>query len=91
METTCVKALVTGKVQGVFYRAWTQETACDLGLRGWVRNCADGSVEAHVEGEEPTVLKLVERMRFGPREANVDDVQIESAEPEDSTGFQVRF
>ena len=46
---------VTGRVQGVFFRAWAQGQARELGVSGWIRNCPDGSVEAHLGGEEDCV------------------------------------
>ena len=52
MVTTARHVLVTGRVQGVFFRAWTDEQAQRLHVNGWVRNCPDGSVEVHLEGEE---------------------------------------
>jgi acylphosphatase len=81
---------ITGHVQGVFFRAWTQHEADALGLGGWVRNCSDGSVEAHVEGEAGDVQKLVDLTREGPPGARVDDVEVGIADPEGLTGFDVR-
>ncbi|MFL6763436.1 MAG: acylphosphatase, partial [Sphingomicrobium sp.] len=57
--------VVTGHVQGVFFRAWTREEAQTIGVTGWVRNCADGSVEAHVEGEAEGVEELIDLIREG--------------------------
>jgi acylphosphatase len=81
---------VTGRVQGVFYRAWTREQATALGVAGCVRNCPDGSVEAHVEGEAAAVEALVERMREGPRGARVAALSAADAEVTDLAGFEVR-
>jgi acylphosphatase len=81
---------VRGRVQGVFFRAWTREQAAELGVGGWVRNCADGSVEVHVEGEEGAVEQLVDRVSSGPPGARVDDVQIQTADPAHLSGFEVR-
>jgi acylphosphatase len=81
---------VTGRVQGVFFRAWTREQANALGVAGWVRNCLDGSVEAHLEGEETAVEQIVHRVRSGPPGARVDDVQVETADPAELSSFEVR-
>ena len=81
---------VTGLVQGVFFRAWTRDEARSLRVNGWVRNCHDGSVEAHLEGAEDAVLELVGRMREGPRGARVDDLKLAEAATEDDGGFEVR-
>ena len=81
---------LSGRVQGVFFRAWTREQANELGVRGWVRNCADGTVEAHLAGEEQDVALLIDRMRRGPPSARVERVEIEDAEPEGVDGFAVR-
>ena len=81
---------VTGRVQGVFYRAWTREQARELGLTGWVRNCSDGSVEAHLEGAESAVAQMIERMRQGPPAAGVENVEVREAEPEGAPRFEVR-
>ena len=81
---------VTGHVQGVFYRAWAQGHARELGVSGWIRNCADGSVEAHLSGEEHAVERMIERMRKGPSNARVDDVVVEESDPGDAGRFEVR-
>ena len=81
---------VFGRVQGVFYRAWTKEQAGALGISGWVRNCSDGRVEALVAGEEPAVRTMIEWMRRGPPGAMVDRlIEEPSDEPQDQ-GFTVR-
>ena len=81
---------VYGRVQGVFYRQWTINQARPLGVSGWVRNCSDGSVEAHLIGEEPAVTKLIEAMRQGPSQAHVEGLTVDPIEPEDLSGFSVR-
>ena len=81
---------VTGRVQGVFFRAWSQGQARELGISGWIRNCADGSVEAHLDGEEDAVARMIERMRHGPSDAQVDEVTVEEAAPETSGRFELR-
>jgi acylphosphatase len=80
---------VRGHVQGVFFRAWTKEQAEQLGIHGWVRNCPDGSVEAHLEGEEGEVRKLIERLAEGPPSAEVSKVDVEEVELEDFHHFAV--
>ena len=81
---------VSGRVQGVFFRAWTRDEANALGVSGWVRNCDDGSVEAHVEGEEEAVEQLLRLMSDGPAHAQVDDFSVADAEPEGFDAFEVR-
>ena len=81
---------VIGRVQGVFFRAWTRDKAKSHDVTGWVRNCADGSVEAHLEGEEATVRWLIDLIYDGPGGARVDRVEAKEAEVEDLAGFEVR-
>ena len=81
---------ITGRVQGVFFRAWTQQQAREIGVSGWVRNCADGSVEAHVEGDEAAVKALIQRMHEGPPAAEVEQVQVEEVEAAGLGRFEVR-
>jgi acylphosphatase len=81
---------VTGRVQGVFFRAWTRDEARSLGASGWVRNCPDGAVEAHIEGEEEAVTQLIRRMRHGPPHAKVFGVEIAEVDPQGADRFEVR-
>ena len=81
---------VYGRVQGVFFRGWTQEQAEALGINGWVRNCPDGRVEAHVEGDPSAVEQILEKIRRGPPSAKVEDVRTWDVEPCDFDGFEVR-
>jgi len=81
---------VTGHVQGVFFRAWAQGHARELGVSGWIRNCADGAVEAHLAGEEAAVDRMIERMRHGPSAAEVEDVRQWDVEACDFNGFEIR-
>lgn len=81
---------VHGRVQGVFYRNWTVNTARQLGLAGWVRNCPDGTVAAHLEGEEPVVRRMIELMHSGPPNARVDHIDLEECAPEHFATFDRR-
>ncbi len=71
-----VRVVVAGRVQGVGYRDWTQAVARQLGLRGWVRNRVDDSVEALFAGEAATVDRMVAACRRGPSLARVDTVEV---------------
>jgi len=77
-------------VQGVGYRESTRREAARLGLAGWVRNRADGAVEAVAEGPAPAVEALVAWMRSGPPWAEVTGVQADAEPPEGLVGFRVR-
>ena len=81
---------VSGRVQGVFFRAWTRERAEALGVTGWIRNCPDGHVEAHVEGEDSLVEQLLELLRRGPPAAQVENLRTWDGEPCEFDGFEVR-
>lgn len=81
---------VAGRVQGVFFRAWSKEQAERLGVSGWIRNCPDGSVEAHVEGSEQPIDRLVDLLRRGPPGARVDDLQVREAGLLNAARFEVR-
>ncbi len=87
---TARRIRVTGRVQGVFFRAWTKSLADGLGVTGWIRNCADGSVEAHVEGDEAAVLDLIERMRDGASGSRVDRLQENATQSTGGQLFEVR-
>jgi len=82
--------VVSGDVQGVFFRDCMRREARRLGVAGWVRNRADGSVEAHLEGPPDAVAELVLWCCSGPRHATVEDLHVTHAEPEGFDGFTVR-
>jgi acylphosphatase len=81
---------VIGRVQGVGYRWWTAQTARGLGLAGWVRNRADGSVEILAIGEAEAVEQLAVACRGGPSGAVVASVTAASADDDGSMGFEQR-
>lgn len=85
----CLRVRIRGRVQGVFFRAWTRERALELGLNGWVGNCSDGSVEAYVQGEEKAVEELICRMRRGPPTARVDELMIDVVDSQRVEGFSI--
>ena len=85
------KLRIFGRVQGVFFRQWAVNQARTLGVAGWVHNARDGSVEAHLKGDESAVAQMIERMRQGPAGARVEDMTIENVEPEAVEGFSVRL
>lgn len=76
------RILVTGKVQGVFFRDFVRENAIRLGLTGWVRNISEGDVEMVVEGEKEKTLQLVEKLHQGPPAAQVKEVTVNWQAPE---------
>jgi len=76
-EKARVHVLIEGRVQGVFFRAATRDEARALGLQGWVRNLADGRVEALFEGDKPVVENMLAWCRKGPPYAYVDQVEID--------------
>ena len=87
-----MRAIVRGDVQGVGFRYFVADHARDAGLRGWVQNRADGTVECVAEGPRETVEQLVAVLRRGPTSADVEDVEVswqdtgDDLEPE----FQIR-
>ncbi|MGE3872497.1 MAG: acylphosphatase [Parvibaculaceae bacterium] len=85
-----VHAAITGRVQGVGYRAWTAHGAQTLHLVGWVRNRRDGSVEAVFKGREDAVVRMLDACRRGPRGAKVDNVTATAIADEGWMDFSVR-
>ena len=81
---------VSGRVQGVFYRATTRDTARDVGVDGWVQNLDDGRVEAVFEGPETRVEEMVDWCHDGSPSARVEDVQVEYEDPQGQDGFHIR-
>jgi len=83
---------ISGRVQGVFFRAHTRDKARSLGLKGWVRNTLDGRVEAVFEGEEEKIEEMIKWCHEGPRFSRVDNVEVEFEKPkEEFSGFEVRY
>lgn len=81
---------ITGNVQGVGYRLWAMAEARARGLTGWVRNRADGSVEALVHGPEASVDSFLDAARRGPSTADVAEVTVDAGEPPAEKGFHIR-
>jgi acylphosphatase len=75
--------LIRGRVQGVGYRVWTEVTALERGLEGWVRNCRDGSVEAVFGGPEGDVAAMIAQCRRGPPGARVETIDQREATPDE--------
>jgi acylphosphatase len=86
-RTKAVLVRVEGRVQGVWYRGWAVAEANRLGLAGWVRNRADGSVEALFAGPVPAVDAMVEACWRGPPSARVSNVTVRPADMPDRPGF----
>jgi acylphosphatase len=82
--------VVHGRVQGVFFRDSCRREADILGVRGWIANRSDGTVEAVFEGDVGAVDAIVDWCREGPELACVSRVDVESEEPEGVGGFEVR-
>jgi len=90
MTRTRAHVFVSGRVQGVFFRATTRDTARDQGVDGWVRNLDDGRVEAVFEGDEDDVAAMVEFCHEGSKRASVTDVDATYEDPEGLDGFEIR-
>jgi acylphosphatase len=86
-----VQARVSGRVQGVSFRWYTEEKARSLGVGGWVRNEPDGSVLVHAEGEAEAVDALVAWCHEGPTSARVSGVAVREASPTGATTFETRY
>jgi len=89
-DVTAVHLFVQGRVQGVFYRASAHKKAEALGLTGWVKNCDDGSVEIHAEGNKAKLEELIAWCRKGPALAKVSNVDLSWVEAEGLHSFDIR-
>lgn len=89
MPVKSVKTRIEGKVQGVWFRAWTEKTATGLGLNGWVRNRPDGSVEALFSGPVETVDRMLADCWNGPPLSRVTTVQATPADAPAQAGFNI--
>jgi acylphosphatase len=83
--------LISGRVQGVCYRAFTQDQAITFGLNGWVKNLHDGRVEAVLEGRREHIEQAILACKIGPAGARVTDVDITWKSPLGEEGFEIRY
>ena len=91
MSRRRVHVYVSGRVQGVFYRATTRDRAQQEGVDGWVKNLDDGRVEAVFEGDPDDVESMVEFCYEGSDMADVSTVEVSEEEPEGIDGFRIRY
>ncbi len=88
---SAIQCQIHGRVQGVFYRATAQSIAQSLNLVGWVKNNADGSVSAHIEGSESDIQAFLEWAKKGPKNAVVQQVHQQVTPCEHFNQFEVRY
>lgn len=77
MEKARAHLLISGRVQGVFYRSFTEDVAHSLGLKGWVKNCSDEKVEAVFEGKKEDIEKAISLCYKGPPAARVSNIDVQ--------------
>ena len=87
---TAQRLLISGRVQGVFFRDSCRREADQLGVAGWVRNRGDGTVEAVVEGSVDQLAAIRSWCETGPPQARVDGVEVSDEEPSGLAGFEIR-
>ena len=86
-----VHAVIYGKVQGIYFRAYAQAEGTKIGVKGWVRNRTDGTVEAVVEGEEAQVEQMVEWLKKGSPGAQILKVETKEERPVGEAQFNIRY
>lgn len=91
MPRVRARVVISGKVQGVYFRGTAEDEARSSGLTGWVRNTPDGQVEAAFEGEQAAVEAMIAWCHRGPPAARVTGVTVTWEEPRGERGFSVRF
>lgn len=82
---------LSGRVQGVGFRAFTQRQASVLDIKGWVKNLADGRVEVVIQGEKNKVKQMIDKLKNGPSYARVDNIEIKDQELADFNSFDITF
>jgi len=90
VASIAVRLSIQGRVQGVGFRAWAAHQARRRGLRGWVRNCRDGSVEMLIVGEAADIESMIDACRLGPALAQVSAVLREPSSDDGATEFEQR-
>ncbi len=92
MEKARAHLFIRGRVQGVFYRAFTRNVASKLGLSGWVKNLYDGNVEAVLEGDKALIEQAVQNCRVGPPGAYVSDIEVTwEGYSGQEKGFEIKY
>lgn len=92
MAKARVHLFIEGRVQGVFYRAFTRESAARLGLNGWAKNLYDGSVEVVLEGDKGAIEEAIQECRKGPPGSSVQEVKVVWEEYlENYKGFEIKY
>jgi len=87
-----VHVIISGRVQGVWFRADTKQKAEQLGITGWVRNTFDGNVEAVFEGDEENIKEMLDWCHHGPPSAEVENVEIEKQTSSNGfDGFSIKY
>lgn len=87
----CVHLIVSGRVQGVFFRDNTRRKATELGLHGYAKNLKDGNVEVIAQGNKDKINELIDFIKKGPGIAKVADMKIKHKEPENFNKFEIRY
>lgn len=87
MKTLRIK--IKGVVQGVFFRKFVKENAEKLGIRGYVRNLEDGSIELVIEGKDEKVNELLDKCKKGPKYSEIKDIEIEEINHQGLEGFRI--
>ena len=89
MTDLALRIIISGHVQGVFFRASTQARASELGVTGWVRNLQDGTVEVHAEGNQDALDHFIEWCRKGPPSAKVSQCDLDWTVPQAISNFKI--
>ena len=87
----CLHLIISGRVQGVFFRDNIRRKATELELKGYVRNLEDSTVEVVAQGDENKINELIEFIKKGPGIAKVRDIKIKHKKPENFKSFEIRF
>lgn len=87
----CAKLKISGRVQGVFFRDFTEEKANELELVGWVKNMPDDTVEVQIQGDKAVIEQMIAWCHKGSPGAQVDKVEVEWVDAESCEGFEVRY
>ncbi len=90
MNIEAVHIVVRGRVQRVWYRGSAQALAVELGLAGWAKNCPDGTVEIHVEGDRARLDEFIEWCKKGPPSADVTRIDVTPVPPREMEKFFIR-